>query len=450
MQQARVLRLTPATASAGAPASREKRGAVLALEAAACTSHHERVTKDSGLSLAQGSFVRHKPTTTRVARHERAASLSAAPSSLVTASAGAPAPCCDARRWLSAWRCKPRLARRRTSANRMRVASHWRGAVRQLMSRPQPAWHCARAAGSSVAPHPSESERRRTSAPRETRRCFGVGGRSWHVAPRGHAEEKRPLNGTVRLCTARDDDNNQRVTARAFRKLECYASSLVTASAGMHAPHGTWRWCGVGGCRWHVTPRMRTVGERCLAVTVPFRRIQTAYKQRRIARGQQARVLRLIPALASPGAPAPRENCGAVLVLDAAAGTPHHGRAPHERTLLPEQCAFVGYRPPTTSAAWRSCAATSSAAPHPSDSERRCCSSAGETRRCLGVGGRSLRVPYERGLSPARCPSVGYEPPTASATWRARAASSSAAPHPQRQRAQAHLCHAKHAALAWR
>ena len=165
--------------------------------------------------------------------------LERCPSSLVTTSAGAPAPC-DTRRWLGAWRWKPRLARRRTGANRMKVASHWRGAVRQLMSRPQPACQGARVADSSAAPHPSESERRRTSAARETRRCLGVGGRSWHVAPQGHAEGKRPLNGTVRLCTTRDDDNNQRSTARAFRKLECYASSLVTASAGMHAPrHGT-------------------------------------------------------------------------------------------------------------------------------------------------------------------------------------------------------------------
>ena len=97
------------------------------------------------------------------------------PSSLVTASAGAPAPC-GTWRWLNATRWKPRLARRRTGANRMTVASHWRGAVRQLMSRPQPARQGARVAGSSVAPHPSESDRRRTSAARETRRCLGVGG----------------------------------------------------------------------------------------------------------------------------------------------------------------------------------------------------------------------------------------------------------------------------------
>ena len=221
--------------------------------------------------------------------------LERCPSSLVTTNAGAPAPC-DTRRWLSAWRWKPRLARRRMCANRMRVASHWRGAVRQLMSRPQAACQGARVADSSAAPHPSESERRRTSAARETRRCLGVGGRSWHVAPRGHAEGKRPLDGAVRLCSARDD-NSQRGTARAFRKLECYASSLVTASAGMHAPRrGTWRWVGVGGCSSYVTPRARAIRERPLAEAVPFcsvtNRLQPAQHG---ARAQQARVLRLIP-----------------------------------------------------------------------------------------------------------------------------------------------------------
>jgi hypothetical protein len=255
------------------------------------------------------------------------------PSSLVTTNAGAPAPC-DTRRWLSAWRWKPRLARRRMCANRLRVASHWRGAVRQLMSRPQPACQGARVADSSAAPHPSESERRRTSAARETRRCLGVGGRSWHVAPRGHAEGKRPLNGTVRLCTARDD-NSQRGTARAFSKLECYASSLVTASAGMHAPRrGTWRWVGVGGCSSYVTPRARAIRERPLAEAVPFCRLRTAYGQRSMARARsKLECCASSPVTASAGAPAPREKRGAVLALGAAACTSHHEGTPKESGL---------------------------------------------------------------------------------------------------------------------
>ena len=45
----------------------------------AFTSHHERVTKESSLSLAQGASVGRKPTTTSAARHERAACSSVAP-----------------------------------------------------------------------------------------------------------------------------------------------------------------------------------------------------------------------------------------------------------------------------------------------------------------------------------------------------------------------------------
>ena len=317
--------------------------------------------------------------------------LERCPSSLVTTNAGAPAPC-DTRRWLSAWRWKPRLARRRMCANRMRVASHWRGAVRQLMSRPQAACQGARVADSSAAPHPSESERRRTSAARETRRCLGVGGRSWHVAPRGHAEGKRPLNGTVRLCIARDD-NSQRGTARAFRKLECYASSLVTASAGMHAPRrGTWRWFGVGGCSSYVTPRARAVRERPLAEAVPFCRLRTAYGQRSMAR-QRSKLECCASSLvtASAGMPAPHNTWRWFGVGGFSWHVTPRARTIRE-SLLPAQCLSVGYGPSTTSAAWRSRAASSSVAPHPSISERSRTSSARETWRCLGVGGRSLHV----------------------------------------------------------
>ena len=87
---------------------------------------------------------------------------------------------------------------------------------------------------------------------------LGVGGRSWHVAPRARAEGERPLAGAVLFVSARAD-HNQRGTARARSKLECCASSQETASAGACAARGTRRWLGVGGRSWHVAPR-RKVG----------------------------------------------------------------------------------------------------------------------------------------------------------------------------------------------
>ena len=297
------------------------------------------------------------------------------------------------------------------------------------MGRPQTARHGMRAAGSSAAPHPGDSERRHICAMRETRRWLGVGCRSWHVAPRARAEEKWPLDGAVRFGTTRDD-NNQRGTARAFSKLECCASSLVTTSAEMPAPHDMRRWLGVGGCSWHVTPRARTVGERPLTGAVSFYRARADHNQRGTARAQQqarvlrpissdserrdtqrwlgiggrswhvtprariegerplagavslsgvsrphparrgaraqhARVLRHIPATASASAAAPLETQNDGFALEGAAGTSHHKRAPKERGLWTAQCALVPRGTTTTSAARRERSASSSAAPHP-------------------------------------------------------------------------------------
>ena len=137
----------------------------------------------------------------------------------------------------------------------------------------------------------------------------------------------------MRFDTTRGD-YNQRGMARTFSKLECCASSLVTASAGMQAPHGTWRWFGVGGCSSNVTPRARTVRERPLAEAVPFCTLQIAYGQRRMARARsKLECCASSPATASAGAPAPREKRGAVLTLETAAGTSHHEGTPKERGL---------------------------------------------------------------------------------------------------------------------
>ena len=113
------------------------------------------------------------------------------PFSLVIASAGAPAPR-DTRRWLGALRWKPRLARRITGTYRRRDASRWLGAICQLMSRPEPARPtrhrersklecCASSLVTASAGMP---------APHDAQRCFGVGCRSWHVAPRGARRRK--------------------------------------------------------------------------------------------------------------------------------------------------------------------------------------------------------------------------------------------------------------------
>ena len=233
------------------------------------------------------------------------------------------------------------------------------------MGRPQTAWHGVRAAGSSAAPHPGDSERRLICAMRETRRWLGVGCRSWHAAPRARAEGKRPLDGAVRFGTAWVD-HNQRGTARAFSKLECCASSLVTASAGMPAPHDMRRWFGVGGCSWHVTPRGRTVGERPLIGAVPFCRLWTVYNQRRMGSARsKLECYASSPVTASAGAPVPREARCASLASKTAACTSHHKRVTNESGLSLAHCASVGRKPITTSAAWHERAASPSASPSP-------------------------------------------------------------------------------------
>ena len=66
----------------------------------------------------------------------------------------------------------------------------------KCMSRPQPARHGARAGKLECCA--SSPETASAGAPAlGTRRWLGVGGRSWHVAPRPRAEGERPLAGAV-------------------------------------------------------------------------------------------------------------------------------------------------------------------------------------------------------------------------------------------------------------
>ena len=67
----------------------------------------------------------------------------------------------------------------------------------------------------------------RSSVPRKSRLLLG--GRTWYVAPRSHAEGERPLGGAMPLPSA-PTDHNQRGTARARSKLTCYAASRLTVS----------------------------------------------------------------------------------------------------------------------------------------------------------------------------------------------------------------------------
>ena len=150
------------TASASAPALREARCASLALNTAACTSHRAR---DEGERppVGAGGFRRTQADHDQRGTVRARSMLECCSSFLVIASAGAPAPPRDTRRWLGAWRWKPRLARRTTGKHRMREASYWHSTVLQLTSRPQAARYGTRAASSSAGSHPSDSERRRTA-----------------------------------------------------------------------------------------------------------------------------------------------------------------------------------------------------------------------------------------------------------------------------------------------
>ena len=169
----------------------------------------------------------------------------------------------------------------------------------------------------------------------------------------------------MRFDTTRDD-YNQRGMARTFSKLECCALSLVTASAVLPAPHGTWRWFGVGCCSWHVTPRARIVGERPLAGAVLFRRLRAAYSQRRMTRARSnLECCASSPATASAGAPAPCEARCASLALKVAACTSHHERVTKENDLSLAHGTFEGHKPTTTSAARHERSASLSAAPPP-------------------------------------------------------------------------------------
>ena len=163
------------------------RGASLALEASADTSHQGRAPKKNGPHAGTVPFIRHGPTTTSAARRARA----------VSSSAAAP---------LQRLRAPARLLRGMTrgaglaleaaavTTHHMRVPkergvspTQYRSAARELtttsVARMLRLIPSDRSAGAPM--------------PRDTHRWLGVGCRSVRVAPRARVDGKRPLLGTV-------------------------------------------------------------------------------------------------------------------------------------------------------------------------------------------------------------------------------------------------------------
>ena len=275
-QQARVLRLLSRDSERRRVARRETRDAGMALETAACTSHHGSAPKERGPSAAQCHHIAHEPTTTSAARRARSSKLECCASSSETASAGAP-------------------------------------------------------------------------APRDTRRWLGFGGHNLHVTPQARAEGERPLAGAMPSDRSWAD-HNQRGTARARNKLEYYASSPATLSAG--------------------APRESRDAGLALETAASTSHHKRSKKERRLSPEQRRSVVhgptptsaaRRARAATSSSAPPPKRQRaqarlrrvvtrGACLALDSAACTVHHGRAPKERGLSPAPCPLIGHEPTTSSA----------------------------------------------------------------------------------------------------
>ena len=247
-----------------AGALRESRGAGLALEAAAGTSHHTRAPKERRLSPVQRRSVGHGPTTTSAARRARAASSSAAPPVKTQR-----APACatrETRRWLGvgrrSWHVAPRSCAKGerplvgTAPFHKAQADHnQRGTAR------------ARSKFECCAP-PRDSQRRR---------WLGVGRQSWYVA-------SRPLKGRGFLLAQRRCTGYEPTTTRAVRRAGAASSS---AALIRKRPLGASPSAARAGIRHHFTlhllgeiviPRSgfhRSVG--CFDAAAPSRHPQTSW-----------------------------------------------------------------------------------------------------------------------------------------------------------------------------
>ena len=85
---------------------------------------------------------------------------------------------------------------------------------------------------------PRDSERRCACAARDTRHWFGIGGHSWHVAPRARVEGERPLKQEVSFQRAQPD-YGQRSMPRAHSKLERCVFPTEAASASTRRTRAT-------------------------------------------------------------------------------------------------------------------------------------------------------------------------------------------------------------------
>ena len=143
------------------------------------------------------------------------------------------------------WRWRFQLARHTTGAHHTREPPAGAVPYRRLRTvYNQRRMACARSKLECCAP-PSDSERRRTSFARETRRCLGVGGRSLHVAPRARDKGERPLVGAGVFRKAQAD-HDQSGTARSLSVLElCPSFQRERAQAHQRRARNaalSWRW----------------------------------------------------------------------------------------------------------------------------------------------------------------------------------------------------------------
>ena len=302
----------------------------------------------------------------------------------------------------------------------------------------------ARAASSRAAPPPE-----RQPAQWRVRTCHAKAGcaleaaaGTWHHVLRRSRETFR-CHGLLYSAWA---DHNQRGTApsrgRSRAALPPKRRAVQWSARTCHAK---------AGCSWHVSPhglapKERGVPQVQCSFTVPEPVATSAARRAHTARWRAAPSPERQPAQRRVRACHAKAGCG----LEAAAGTSHHGLAPTEGGLPPVKCPVTLRGPTAISAAWRARASSSRAAP---PLERQ--AAQWRVRKCHAKAGCGLEgaastshhglVTKERGVPPVQGPFAVPEPVTTSATRRARAESSRAAPPPERQPAQwrANTCHTK-------
>ena len=210
------------------------------------------------------------------------------------------------------------------------------------MNRSRPPWHRARANQARVLRLLlRDSERRRAFAARATRHGLGIRGHSWHIAPRFLAGREKHLAVAAPFDRVKTDHIN-RGAARTRSKLECCASIPETARADAPVPRDT-RGAGLKFEVSAVTSHHgRAPKERAVS---PVQHLSTRHEPITASAARRAREE------SSSAAPPPqrqrapprlRRASHAALMLEAIAGTSHHGRAPKERSISLSQRPLIG------------------------------------------------------------------------------------------------------------